>query len=111
MSPQQRLTNEACNVTLMEKTNCDGDRLKCAFTVEEAKYICGLDKEVRFPILLLKFLPILDLSLYNKNVSLSQLSSILRAYIFISDGTMSWIHASMAFQFKNKNVPTVYLHR
>ena len=46
VSPQQRETNEACNLTLMQKTDCDGLRIECAFTAEEAKYICGLDKEV-----------------------------------------------------------------
>lgn len=46
VSPQQRETNAACNLTLMQKTDCDGLRIECAFTVEEAKYICGLEKEM-----------------------------------------------------------------
>ena len=32
----------------MQKADCDGLRIECAFTLEEAKYICGLDKEVDF---------------------------------------------------------------
>ena len=47
MSPQQRETNDACDVTLMQKTSCDGLRIECSFSVEEAKHICGLEKEVR----------------------------------------------------------------
>ena len=39
VSPQQRETNAACNLTLMQKTDCDGLRIECAFTAEEAKYI------------------------------------------------------------------------
>ncbi len=48
VSPQQRETNAACNVTLMQKADCDGLRIECAFSVEEAKFICGLEKEVRW---------------------------------------------------------------
>ena len=51
VSPQQRETNAACNLTLMQKTNCDGLRIECAFTAEEAKYICGLEKEVNIIII------------------------------------------------------------
>ena len=47
MSPQQRETNDACDVTLMQKTSCDGLRIECSFSVEEAKHICSLEKEVR----------------------------------------------------------------
>ena len=86
MSPQQRETNEACNLTLMQKTDCDGLRIECAFTVEEAKYICGLDKEVLSSayhiILTIIIIRIFFEYMHTKSIN----------YILISDGTVPWIH-------------------
>ena len=85
VSPQQRETNEACNLTLMQKTDCDGLRIECAFTAEEAKYICGLDKEVS------NFLWIYysnDFHCISDNLFTKS-----EVFILIIDGAMSRIHA------------------
>ena len=81
VSPQQRETNEACNLTLMQKTDCDGLRIECAFTAEEAKYICGLDKEVFNSSTQMVFI-------YCKLNIFDCLSTILEAFVFIIDGAM-----------------------
>lgn len=45
ISPQQQ-TNADCNVQLMEKASCDGSRSACEFSLDDARLICGLPKEV-----------------------------------------------------------------
>ena len=77
----------------MQKTDCDGLRIECAFTVEEAKYICGLDKDVRASFILNEDLIYRILKVYAYDFPTERILN------FISDGTMSRIHAQMAFQF------------
>ena len=86
VSPQQRETNEACNLTLMQKTDCDGLRIECAFTAEEAKYICGLDKEVSNLSTQMVFIEC-NLNVYDNLFTKSEV------FILIIDGAMSRIHA------------------
>ena len=104
MSPQQRETNDACDVTLMQKTSCDGLRIECSFSVEEAKHICGLEKEVRSILL---YIHAFVSKIIFKHLLLNKMCAF---YLSIPDGSMSRIHATMALQFENKNVSTIYLH-
>ena len=105
MSPQQRETNDACDVTLMQKTSCDGLRIECSFSVEEAKHICGLEKEVR--AILFHIHAFVSKCVFLKA---SSTNKICAHHLSIPDGSMSRIHATMALQFENKNVSTIYLH-
>lgn len=45
VSPQQQTSSE-CNVQLMEKANCEGQRPECEFDLEDARLICSLKMEV-----------------------------------------------------------------
>ena len=45
VSPQQQ-TSSDCNVQLMEKADCDGERPECKFDEQDANFICSMKKEV-----------------------------------------------------------------